>query len=175
MQSLVIKCALVALLVALTPLAGAEVLGEDYVAGECMVRTFVDDFTDELNSVVTLCSSEDQEAAFRLDFYFESDAMLLTAFDYEHDGEEGDATAIDVRIGTHTAMEFLGEWEPGLLEHVVSAALSDDEMIAILDQLIDGSDQFIYRIEGGRTRRVPLPEDMFSILEEFANRLNPDE
>ncbi len=175
MQSLVIKYALVALLVALTPLAGAEVFGEDYVDGECVVRTFVDDFTDELNSVITLCSSEDQEAAFRLDFYFESDAMLLTVFDYEHDAENGDATALDVRIGTNTAMEFLGEWEPGLLEHVVSAVLSDDEMIAILDQLIDGSDQFIYRIEGGRTRRVPLPEDMFSILENFANRLNPDE
>ena len=168
------KYALLAFLVALAPLVGAEVLGEDYSAGGCVVRTFVDDFTDELHSVITVCHSEGYEATFRLDFYFQSEAMLLSVFEYAHDGEEGTVTAMDVRIGAHPAMEFAGEWQSGVLEHAVTAVLSKDKSFAILDQLIDGSERLIYRIGKGHTRRVPLPEDMVGVVEEFANRMNPE-
>lgn len=149
-------------------------LGEDFVVEECLVRTFVDDFTDALHSVMAVCHAEDYDAAFRLDFYFQWDEMHLAVFDYEYDGGKGAVTSIDVRIGTHPAMALVGEWEAGLLEHVATAALSADESVAILDQLIDGSDQLIYGIEGRHTRRVSLPEDVVSVVDEFLDRLNPE-
>lgn len=165
------KYALVALSLGLAPLAGAEVLGEDYVAGPCVVRTFVDDFTDELHSVITVCHSEGYEDTFRLDYYFQFDALLLSVYDYERDGEAGDVTSLDVRISGHPAMEFAAEWQSGLFEHAVTAVLSKDRSDELLDQLIDGSDRLIYRIGMGRTQRVPLPEDMVSVVQEFTGRM----
>ena len=100
--------------------------------------------------------------------------MLLSVFEYAHDGEEGTVTAMDVRIGAHPAMKFAGEWQSGVLEHAVTAVLSKDTSFAILDQLIDGSERLIYRIGKGHTRRVPLPQDMVGVVEEFANRMNPE-
>jgi len=163
--------ALLALLMSIAPLvAGAAVLGDDYELENCVVRTFADDFTDELHSVMVICHESD--AAFRVDFYFKSDNIELTVFDEEYEVEAGSVASIDVRVGKNVAMIFEGVWEVDLLEDAASIALSYEEALLILDQLIDGSDQLIYRIENGHTRRVPIPENMTSALEEFLNRVD---
>ena len=107
---------------------------------------------------------------FVIEYFFETGIFTLSTFDYEYEGRADQIVSVDVRIGTNSKITMSGIWEHGG-EDRAATGLSNTQSSLVFSQLIDGSEEFLYRIEKGDTRRVHLDTNMARVVVEFSKRV----
>ena len=100
---------------------------------------------------------------FCVEYVYESGEHRLTVADTLFSGGE----TLDFRAGRRPAFSFITTLSGGVV--LLTDALLEQ---FIRELTVDEPDVLIYRIEKGRTRRVPLPaEGMPMLIEEFQRRV----
>ncbi len=92
------------------PTVVSEANEKDYRDGNCIVRSFADDFTDELDGAALLCTSKDAKAAFRLDVIVTQPPTYLNVFDHECEARSGSQLPGTFRVGLGPIYAFIGKW-----------------------------------------------------------------
>ena len=71
---------------------------------------------------------------------------------------------VDVRVGSNPAFRVEAVFEDdGLARTATIVGLSTEALVAFLQQLVDGSDRVIYRLEGRGIYRVDIPDRMIDL------------
>ena len=140
----------------------AQDVPEDFDSDNCTVRTFVDDFTDLLDSTMLACFvlGEEYPSGFRFDHFYEDGmyadqgVLQFTVFDFDHRGDAGDEVDVQVRVGTEDALDLLAYWEDGAANGATTI-LKVSQAESLLDAL-KVFQEIIYRVDYGHTRRVEV-------------------
>ncbi len=144
--------------------------------GRCRLDSAVDQFTDKVSSVFIHRCGATPGGLLRLEYSVGLDAVYVTIGD---DGvlhpslgsqylESGTLRQIgvDVRVGSNAAFRVEAVFEgDGLARTATIVGLSTEALVlvAFLQQLVDGFDRVIYRLEGREIYRVDIPDRMFDL------------
>ena len=131
----------------------------------------MDDFTDELDSVILLCYSEEDWSAFRMDFFFGVPSITLSLFDRQFEAPKKSNAIVGAYLDNSPIITMIGLWEPGLVEKAVSVSMEPDDFFNLYEYLLVGAKQFTYSIKEGAIRHVPLPH-MTPVFLEWSKRMN---
>ena len=108
------RCVIAGFLLAVAAVSAiGRVEGEDFIVGHCMVRSFADDFTDALHSVILQCTSETRGGAARAVVWLESGNLAFELFDKEREYDipsDGENVSVAIRVDQHPAVELSGKW-----------------------------------------------------------------
>ena len=149
--------------------ATGRVEGEDLIVGRCMVRSFADDFTDALHSVILECTSETRGGAARAVVWFESGNLAFEFFDKEREYDipsNGENVSVAIRVDQHPAVELSGKW-------FTRDKLARTEFANSINYNVLGdAEAMIYRIgPNGVVHRIVLPDELAMAAEEFGKRI----
>ena len=148
----------------------AKVLGEDLSAGDSLVRSFADDFTDAYVSTILVFHGPDG-TAIRLDY--KANGTFYVGF-WDQNREHAlpdDGAAVDIvfRVGALEAVTLTGNWSTRFKRAV---AMVPEAWVKEQADMVLGAETIIFRIGSqGEIRRVPVPAEMPELVAEFRRRV----
>ena len=160
-------------------LLGSEVVAEsvkDLQHENCIVKTFVDEFTDRMTHTVLACSAVAQGAIARVEYTHSDGGWYITFFDEGRQYDVPDDQApvqIAFRIDDHPAHTVDGVW---FARYEQAIAVLDERLSKLIsERILDGPARLIFRVgSAGEIKRIAIPEGIDRLIVELFRRTRGD-
>ena len=178
-----ITVAAVAVLVAVAAVGSAQSTAysgraalPDVESGPCQVKSFLNEAESRVLEVSLWCG--DKDAAMSIGFvrspdggWLGLDEGLLFVFDGDHQAERGTRVAVQLRVGTHPAFEFVGKWACASAAPRFAVIVVDSATVRRMLEQMEDAEWISSRVARGPFRRVNLQPDMDQMVRSFLVRL----
>ena len=152
---------------------------EDLAIQNCLVRSIIDSFTDEVTDIMLACNDIGEDdfdsSIFRIDYYPRYEVFEISVFDYA----QGVNRVIDpgklypeavFRLDEGQAQRLTeGGYSPNV--GMIQMIFEDGDYSDLLAE-ISSAQRIRYRVNrGGDVRGVPLPDGISDLVAEFVRRI----
>ena len=148
----------------------AKVLGEDLSAGDGLVRSFADDFTDAYQNTFLLIDGEDGTGV-RVN-HFSGGEFQVYFFDQEREYElpdDGADVEVVFRVDSLEAVTLTASW---WTRHDLAWVVVPEVWVEELADMVLGAETIVYRIGSrGGVLRVSVPAELPELIAEFRRRV----